>query len=127
MPASSTTKLEAVNYLLSIVGEAPVSALNTEENSSASVAIATSLIDEVDRMVQSRGWGFNTTSLFTFQKVGGQFPVTSDTLRINIIAAQPNTTLLQRFVLRDNKIFDSTYGTFTNPIVPGTTSTQYTA
>ena len=126
MPATSTTKLEAVNYLLSIVGEAPVSALNTEENSSASVAIATSLIDEVDRMVQSRGWGFNTTSLFTFTKTSGQFPVSSDTLRLNIIAAQPSTNLLQRFVLRDNKIFDSTYGTFTNPVIPGTT-TQYTA
>lgn len=126
MPVTPTTKLDAVNYLLSIVGEAPVAALNTDENASASVAIATELIDEVDRMVQSRGWGFNTASLFQFNKSGSEFPVTSDTLRVNILATSPATNLIQRFVLRNQKIYDSTYGTFTNPVIPGT-ATQYTA
>jgi hypothetical protein len=126
MPVAPTTKLESVNYLLSIVGEAPVTALNTDENASASVALATNLINEVDRMVQSRGWGFNTASLFTFNKSGSQFPVSSDTLRVNVLATLPATNLIQRFVLRNGKLYDSTYGIFDNPVIPGT-ATQYTA
>lgn len=54
---TKTSELEAVNTILSTIGEAPVSTLTgvlpTE------VSVANTILDEVNREVQSRGWHFN--------------------------------------------------------------------
>lgn len=52
-----TSRLEAVNEMLSCVGEAPVNALNTGYIESD---IAENILDSVSRDIQSRGWNFNT-------------------------------------------------------------------
>ena len=54
-----TTKLEAVNTMLGVIGESPV---NTISGSSlpASVVVALNILDETNREVQSVGWDFNT-------------------------------------------------------------------
>ena len=51
------TELEAVNVLLTTIGEAPV-LINGKQTTD--VAIAQQVLNEVNREVQSRGWHFNT-------------------------------------------------------------------
>ena len=53
-----TTELQAVNIMLSIIGEAPVNTL--EGNTTVDVSIAKNLLDETSMSVQSYGWNFNT-------------------------------------------------------------------
>tara|TARA_R100001082_G_C4361926_1_gene159820 strand:+ start:319 stop:924 length:606 start_codon:yes stop_codon:yes gene_type:complete len=53
-----TTELEAVNTLLSIIGEAPVSQITS--NTGVDVSIALQILGETNVEVQSRGWHFNT-------------------------------------------------------------------
>lgn len=61
MPQSaSMTELEAVNLMLSVIGESPVNSLNSTGLSE--VAIARSIITEVSREVQDDGWTFNQES-----------------------------------------------------------------
>ena len=55
---SATTELEAVNSMLTTIGEAPVSAL--ENNGIVDAAIAFQILQETSREVQARGWHFNT-------------------------------------------------------------------
>ena len=52
-----STKLDAVNSLLTAVGEYPVSNIVDDV---AEAQIAISVIDEVSREIQSRGWTWNT-------------------------------------------------------------------
>jgi len=56
MAVTLTTKLEAVNVILSVMAEQPVTALS--ENADADSA--ETILDEVSRRVQSSGWRFNT-------------------------------------------------------------------
>ena len=53
MTLAATTKLEAVNTMLSVIGEAPVSSLDT--NATGDVAIAKNILDEVLKEVPTRG------------------------------------------------------------------------
>lgn len=52
-----TSRLDAVNSILSASGEQPVSSLSA---STADVANASAVLDEVSREVQAEGWHFNT-------------------------------------------------------------------
>lgn len=58
MPNADTSKLEAVNTMLALVGEDAVNSLTT--NVSADVAMAIRTIEEANRQLQSRGWHWNT-------------------------------------------------------------------
>lgn len=53
-----TTKLEAVNTILSVVGSAPRNSLTGSQTSEDRLAL--SVLDEVTREVCIRGWHFNT-------------------------------------------------------------------
>jgi len=53
-----TSELDAVNTLLSIIGEAPVNSITG--NTGVDVALAIQILNEVNVEVQSRGWHFNT-------------------------------------------------------------------
>ena len=55
---TGTTELQAVNTLLSIIGEAPVKSITG--NTGVDVAMALQILDETNVEVQSRGWHFNT-------------------------------------------------------------------
>lgn len=52
-----TSRLEAINEMLSCIGEAPVNKLKTGY---IEAEIAEGLLDSVSREVQSRSWNFNT-------------------------------------------------------------------
>lgn len=57
MPLSKTTKIQAINTMLSTVGEPPINSLAAQR---ADALIAQNILDEVCREVQSYGWQFNT-------------------------------------------------------------------
>lgn len=57
-----TTELEAVNLMLDVIGESPISTL---ENSAVVDAVkAKAVLSEVSRAVQTKGWHFNTEKGF---------------------------------------------------------------
>lgn len=58
MAGTRTTELEAVNTMLSAVGEPPIASLDEQKNVDA--AMAKNILGEVDREIQTQGWHFNT-------------------------------------------------------------------
>jgi hypothetical protein len=52
------TELDAVNAMLTVIGESPISSLSVSGN--ANVAIAQQVLRETAREVQERGWSWNT-------------------------------------------------------------------
>lgn len=58
MAVSRTTELQAVNTMLSAVGEPPVTHLDDQKNADA--AIARNILTEINREIQTWGWHFNT-------------------------------------------------------------------
>jgi hypothetical protein len=58
MSLAPTTELEAVNTMLNTIGEAPVNTLVNMTSVDASSAL--SILNSVNREVQSQGWFFNT-------------------------------------------------------------------
>ncbi len=79
-----TTKLEAVNTMLGVIGESPV---NTISGSSLPVSVVTALnvLDEVSREVQSEGWHFNTEFEYPMvRNSSNQFPLPTNTLKIDV-------------------------------------------
>ena len=70
MPTTLTSKLEAINTMLGIIGESPVNSIGTGSSRPVSVVSAEALLDETNREVQSDGWHFNTQH---------EYPLTKDT------------------------------------------------
>ena len=70
---NSTSELQAINTMLSFIGESPVSSITG--NIGTDVAVAKNILDETSMSVQSQGWFFNrefeiTVSRDTSNKVG---------------------------------------------------------
>jgi hypothetical protein len=65
MPIAPTTELQAVNAMLSAIGEAPVADLVSPQ---PDVQRAINILEGVDRELQSQGWRFNTE--FNFAVAG---------------------------------------------------------
>jgi hypothetical protein len=104
MASAPTTKLQAINSILSSVGESPITSLEFVSDS-ASATIASNILDEVDRSLQSRGWSFNTDIGRTLTRgVGNDISVTSDTIRVNISETTYPTIKL---VLRGTKLYNA--------------------
>ena len=77
---STTTKLEAVNTMLSAIGEMPTTQTVLTNGTSADVSMAEQILDEVNREVQVRGWHFNTDNKVTFTPDGDDFIIVSTDL-----------------------------------------------
>ena len=58
MPDIDTSKLEAVNEMLSLIGEAPVNSLTV--NPTADVAMAEATLDRASKDLQMQSWHWNT-------------------------------------------------------------------
>ena len=78
-----TTELEAVNTILSTIGEAP---LNTLTGSlPVDGTMAQNILDEINREVQSIGWHWNTHYKVDITRdVDNKIPVGTDVLRIKL-------------------------------------------
>ncbi|WP_299316646.1 hypothetical protein [uncultured Halomonas sp.] len=62
--AAGTTELEAINIMLSTIGESPVNSL-AELSSVVDAVVAKSVLKEVSTAVQEEGWHFNIEKNFT--------------------------------------------------------------
>lgn len=110
-----STELDAVNQILSSVGQAPVTTLDLQN---PEVAIVLNTLREVNRMVQAEGWTFNTER---------HYELTPDTLTGEIVfpfnALSIDTNRQSHYadydpVRRDGKLYDRYNHTFvwTKPI-----------
>lgn len=100
---SSMTELEAVNVLLTTIGEAPINTLSG--NNVTDVTIARQVLTEVSREVQSQGWHFNTEpDVVLTPDQFGFINVPADTARID--SDDRNVTV------RGGKLFDIDQRTF---------------
>ncbi|AET72521.1 tail tubular protein A [Synechococcus phage S-CBP42] len=97
--ATKQTKLDAVNVVLSNIGQAPVASIDT---SNPMVAMASNLIDEVSESLQAEGWSFNTERDYPF------VPNTDKHILIpaNVLSFDTNDFNVTEVVVRDGKLYD---------------------
>ena len=55
-----TTKLDAVNIMISVIGESPVNTLGCTSAVPVTVVQAESVLNETSKAIQSEGWHYNT-------------------------------------------------------------------
>jgi len=103
---AGTSKLDAVNTMLSAIGEAPVSSLSS---GLIEAEIAETILNTVDREVQSMGWHFNTDLNKSFaQTPAGEILLPADILRADATLKANSPNLVQRGL----KMYDRTNHTF---------------
>ncbi len=78
------TELEAINTLLSVIGEAPIDSLSdVTVNEITDSALARRALNEVSRDVQSEGWSWNTDNEVTYVKdSGGEIKLPASCLKV---------------------------------------------
>jgi len=101
-------KLEAVNTMLTLVGDAPVNSLIAN---TANSQIAELILDEVTKEIQHQGWHFNTETGITLPVGGdGKITVPDTALSIDVDPAEyPNMDI----VIRGNYLYDKKNHTYT--------------
>lgn len=108
MQVAVTTELDAVNTLLSIIGEAPV---NTVDNSGVIDAVlARSILREISLEVQGRAWHWNTdlsVELLPSADANAYLILPVNTLQV--VSVDPWTDVVQRGL----KLWDRVNHTFT--------------
>jgi len=99
-----TTELEAVNTILSTIGEAP---LNTLTGSlPVDGTIAKNVLSEVAREVQSQGWHFNTHNKVTLSRnTDNKIPLPNNAVRVEIDPIK-YTKYSYDIVQRDNLLYN---------------------
>jgi hypothetical protein len=106
-----TSELEAVNIMLGVIGESPVSTLET--TGIADVAIAKQVLHETSREIQSYEWDFNSEAEYEL------IPDTSGTIYFppNTLKLDISTTYNSKYapVIRGNKLYDKKNHTYTFP------------
>ena len=105
------TFLEAINTLLSVIGEAPVSSLSdVGSNTISDAALASRTLKEVDRDVQAEGWQFNTDEYVQLQKdASNHFPIPGNVLRASF---SPNRYADCQFVVRGKRVYNKAKQTY---------------
>jgi hypothetical protein len=91
------TELEAVNIILSSVGEDPVDSLSSDTTGRAEATL-----DEVSREIQERGWHFNTENDYSMSiDVDGHVD-----LPTNVAQFRLNTRYPYDIVMRGSRLYD---------------------
>lgn len=105
---SATTELDAINTMLSSIGEAPVNTV--EDNGVVDAVMAKQILRAVSREVQARGWHFNIEKGYvltpTFPEKEIKFP--PHTLRVDTVGSDSNIDV----VVRGNRLYDRRRHTF---------------
>ena len=96
-----TSELQAVNIMLSVVGEAPVNTLAGD--TTVDVSIAKNLLDESSMSIQSMGWNFNThyNYVVTIDNTN-KIPLPSNCVQADGSAAYRS----YNYVMRDGFLYD---------------------
>ena len=104
--ATKTSKLKAVNTILSNIGQAPTNSLDI---ANPMVALAQNILDDVSTDVQSEGWTFNSEQ---------QYPFTPDAstkeiaIPVNILQIDSPHPARLDVVVRQNKLYDRANHTY---------------
>lgn len=107
MPLAPTTELEAINTILSTIGETPINSLAS--SGSVDVAIAIQLLNEVSRRVQTAGWHFNSEKEYELGlNVDGKIVVPGNVLSADTSASSATTDVTRR----GNYFYDRVKHTF---------------
>ena len=106
-----TTKLQAINQMLSGIGQAPVVSIDV---ANPELALALEILESVNREIQGEGWHFNTEINYPFTPdVNGEILIPG-----NVLAISDNkTSNVQRYqtVLRSGKLYDKINHTYSFP------------
>jgi hypothetical protein len=108
---TKTSQLEAINTMLSTIGEPPVNSLSSQR---ADSLIAVQILNEVSREVQSYGWHFNIEYKVTMT------PDSSGFLYVSENVARVDTDLIEGLdiVTRGNRLYNKATNSyvFSSPI-----------
>ena len=110
---SPTTELEAINTMLSTIGESPVNTV--EDTGNVDVVIARQILQSVSREVQARGWHFNTEINYTITPDSEGYLVLPNTV-LKADTVYPDSS--KDVVVRGSKLYDRENHTyvFTNAV-----------
>ena len=98
---SPTTELEAINTMLSTIGESPVNTV--EDTGNVDVVIARQILQTVSREVQARGWHFNTEINYTITPDSEGYLVLPKTV-LKVDTVYPDSS--KDVVVRGSKLYD---------------------
>jgi hypothetical protein len=99
-----STKLNAINTMLSVVGEPPINSLTEDAAKNADAVIAMNILDEVSREVQSSGWHFNSEDDVPLApNAAGEIIIHNNVVRVD--CKYPESTKYD-LVLRGQKLYD---------------------
>ena len=98
---SPTTELEAINTMLSTIGESPVNTV--EDTGNVDVVIARQILQSVSREVQARGWHFNTEKNYTITPDSAGYLVLPNTV-LKADTIYPDNS--KDVVVRGSKLYD---------------------
>jgi len=94
---TNTSELQAINTILSIIGEAPVSSITT--NIGSDVSIAKQILDESSVSVQSKGWNFNTEESYSLAlDSNNKVPVPSNCVWLTTRPADSTLKVIIKFL-----------------------------
>lgn len=102
-----TTELQAINTMLSIIGEAPVSSIT--EDIGVDVSIAKQILDESAVDIQSKGWNFNTEETYTLAiDSDSKVPIPTNCVWVTTRSADN----ANRVIIRNGFLYDKANRTF---------------
>ena len=108
---TTTTELEAVNTILSAIGELPTTGTVLTNGTSADVVMAKQILDEVNREVQAEGWHFNTDYKVTFTPDGStKHIVLTDGNIVRVTVSERDLTI--RYVSAQRRLYDKEDNTY---------------
>ena len=108
MTTTVTTKLEAINTMLTAIGESPVNTITSSTTTDVSIAIQ--ILDNVSREVQSVGWHFNTDTNYLLAKnSSNQIVLPTNCLRVDNSHKDADLDLVER----GRKLWDRENHTYT--------------
>ena len=108
MPVIASTELDAINTMLTTIGESPVNSISA---STADTRIAQLILQEVDRATQIKGWNWNTEKDVPLTRNGSnQIVLSANVVRVDVSRREyPSVEVVQRA----NKLWDKKNKTFT--------------
>lgn len=115
------TELEAINTLLSVIGEAPIDSLSDiTVNEITDSALARKALNEVSRDVQSEGWTWNTDrSVQLNRDSANEFKLAGSTLKV-VFASSGSMP----YVMRGLRVYDRNRQSYDMSDVESLTASQ---
>jgi len=101
MALTKTTRLQAINTMLSTVGEPPINSLSAQR---ADSLIAQNILDEISREVLTYGWQFNTDENVEMspEETTGFIYISDKVVRVDMEPIYSNYDI----VVRGNKLYN---------------------